>query len=85
MDLVKYMQGQYSNAPEELYEGCKKGWEKVMWEEEEALENAKGPGPEQGKEQPGGADDLSAEPGESPISLEDAAQQPRSGPRQVRL
>ena len=79
MDLVKYMQGQYGNPPEELYEGCTKAWEKVQWEEQEAFESAKGPGPQQPKQEPG------AEPEESPVSLEDVAEEPGEGPAQVRV
>jgi len=81
MDLVKYMQGQYGNAPEELYEGATKAWEKVQWEEQEQFEQAKGPGPQQKEQQPGPG----AEPEESPVSLEDIAEEPGAGPAQVRL
>lgn len=77
-DLVEYMQQNYSNPPEELYEGATKAWEKVQWEEQEAFETSKGPGPSQQKH-PGD------EAQEAPTSVEDVANQPRTGPTQVKV
>ena len=77
-DLVQYMKQQYGNPPEELYEGATKAWEKVQWEEQEAFEQAKGPGPQQPK-QPG------QEAEELPMSPQDVAQQPQNGPSQVHV
>lgn len=77
-DLVEYMQQNYSNPPEELYEGATKAWEKVQWEEQEAFESSKGPGPSQQKH-PGD------EAQEAPTSVEDVANQPRTGPTQVKV
>jgi len=77
-DLVEYMRQNYSNPPEELYEGATKAWEKVQWEEQAAFERAMGPGPKQPKP-PG------TEAPEAPMSLADIAKRPNSGPRQVKV
>lgn len=77
-DLVEYMKQQYGNPPEELYEGATKAWEKVQWEEQEAFESAKGPGPQQQK-QPG------MEEEEVPMNPAEVAQQPQNGPSQVHV
>jgi len=77
-DLVEYMKQNYGNPPEELYEGATKAWEKVQWEEQEQFEVAKGPGPSQQKH-PGDEQE------EAPTSVEDVANQPRTGPTQVKV
>jgi hypothetical protein len=43
-DLVKYLQDQYSNKRQELYEGVLQAWRKVEWEDEALVNDSAGPG-----------------------------------------
>lgn len=58
-DLLEYLQQQYSNKPQELYEGAQKAWENVRYEDEELFNRAEGPGPDA----PGGGPQTPGMPG----------------------
>lgn len=84
-DLVEYMKQQYGNSPDELYEGASKAWEKVIWEEEDELQNATGPGAEQGPQDGAGANPALEHDEQPGPSLEDISKKPQNGPRQVHV
>lgn len=75
-DLVKFMQQEYSNAPEELYAGCTLAWEKVEYEDKDNNNNDE-MGIQQG---PAGGG-----PEEMIHNIEPDLEDEESGPLQVKL